>query len=301
MKMPPPDLQNSFGRKAAIISFWSSIAGLLAFASLAAVLQLLGGEKPGIMFVAMGVAALIWLNGFAMGMVALLGMKESGRRGVLGRAVTGMVLNGLFLTVVLGGAYFAVHGEKLRQAQKKAAVEADKNVAKHILELRQDYENSQSTMTNPPVLEMSSVQSLEDLKKREEQVRTFIKADQAMQEFWTNASRLYREELARSPTSDEMRIESQNQFEKSAGLNNPVISQMRAADVRWGEAILNKLQFMERHWGDWRYDSGAKKIMFTRQIFVEESQQLSEEIAKARGDVLRLQQESKEWKLSHHH
>jgi hypothetical protein len=70
--------------------------------------------------------------------------------------------------------------------------------------------------------------------------------------------------------------------------------------MRYGQTLLNKLQFMEMHWGEWQYDAANKKTMFTREGLLDESQKLSEEIAKAREDVLRLQQEAKEWKLSHH-
>jgi hypothetical protein len=192
--------RNSFGRKAAIISFWSSIVGLFAVAILAVVLQQLGGKKPAIMFAAMGAGALMWLNGLAMGAVALRGMRESGRQGILGRVLAGLALNGLFLAMACGAVYFVVHEQNLKQAQSNAAAQASNKILNRVLLLQREFVNSQWALTNPPVLEMSSVQSREDLEKRRQAVRKFIHANEAMQEICANAMQLYREELIRIQT-----------------------------------------------------------------------------------------------------
>jgi hypothetical protein len=99
---PPPvpvtaQNHNSFAKQAALFSL------LAPFVSIGINIcgnQAVQGNRVG-MFVLGGTCTLLILLGFVFGIVALIGMRKHGTKGILGKALAGVCLNGIILLFAL--------------------------------------------------------------------------------------------------------------------------------------------------------------------------------------------------------
>lgn len=179
-----------------------------------------------------------------------------GRKGILGRVLIGMVLDGLLLCVALCLTGFGIYVSELTAKQKQQeASDEQKFEAKlkavnvgftsQVKKFQSRYESSAAELTNPPLLEMAAVKNREELKDREQKVREFIAACDAFREFSENPSEVYRQELMQQQLSPKGRERLLNDFLKSISEKNPQIIVLRQADVRRAEALLKAVTFLE--------------------------------------------------------
>lgn len=113
----PPQLpQTSFAHQAARGSLLAPVLAILvgiASQSLSAS----SGPVPGMAHVITGAAAaLLILAGFVLGIVGLCGMNKYGTRGILGRSIAGLLINGLLLAIFAFGLVAGL-GNRLKSQQ----------------------------------------------------------------------------------------------------------------------------------------------------------------------------------------
>lgn len=97
---PLPDAAptgNSFARQAA---WFSLLAPFVAIGVNIVGQQAVQGNGAG-MIVLGGAGTLLILLGFVFGVVALFGMKKQGKKGILGKALAGVCINGVILFLML--------------------------------------------------------------------------------------------------------------------------------------------------------------------------------------------------------
>ena len=99
---PPPlpsaaQTSNSFARQAALFSLLAPFVaiGINIFGH-----QAVQGNRVG-MIVLGGTCTLLILLGFVFGIVALIGMRKHGKKGILGKAITGVCINGVIIFFML--------------------------------------------------------------------------------------------------------------------------------------------------------------------------------------------------------
>jgi hypothetical protein len=99
---PPPLISavppaNSFARQAALFSLLAPVVsiGINLFGQ-----QGVQGNRIG-MIILGGTCTLIILAGFVLGIVALFGTKKHGRKGIFGRAIAGICINGILILFML--------------------------------------------------------------------------------------------------------------------------------------------------------------------------------------------------------
>jgi hypothetical protein len=311
----PP--QKSFSKRAAKLTLWSPFAGLLILiVFMAAIGERNGGPHLVIASSVMAVCWLIWVAGLVLGIMALRRRKTEGRKGVSGRAFTGMTLNLLFLGVTIWGVVMVVgmeaeitkmrdktaetEAEKVRAKvgdgealQKELAAYADRAFAANVLELQKKYQTSAAALTNPPVLDMTLVQSKEDLRAREEAVGDFITASKDLRDFCDSAPDFYRRELLKHKLTPEAREASLKKFDQSLRGMNPAIVALREADVRRGQAMLKLVTFLEANWGKWEYSPETDRLRFQGSKLSEDYHRANQELKDLSTETMRLQAELK--------
>jgi hypothetical protein len=292
----------SVGRRTAKLALWSPFVGLF----LMFVLGYIAGNgddvslRSGIAIYAS--CSLFFAGGLVLGIKALRRMKTEGRKGILGRALTGMVLNGLLLcvSICLTGICIYVSELLAKQKEKEASDNQKYEAAMkglnlgfglQVKKIQTQYESSWAALTNPSVLDMAAVENKEELKLREKKVAEFVAACNAFREFSENPTEVYRQELLKQPLSPKARERLLKDFAKSNSGKNPQIIALRQADVRRGEALLNVVTFLGATWGQWEYFPATKEIRFKRTAEAEEYETDLKEFSTATDEALRLKEQ----------
>src|SRR5215467_7600789 len=132
-QLPPPlpeqyRRSSSFAKKAAIFCLWSPLLALLVTLAGTSVLQSHRSEFWSQMLIS-GASVLVVLAGLLFGLFGLSEMKRYGRKGIFGRAVTGVALNcvmlGVFAVVVVGSL---TRARERAQANKQAMAKVHETV-----------------------------------------------------------------------------------------------------------------------------------------------------------------------------
>lgn len=100
MEEPETQLASAGGgaRFAATFSLLAPLGAVVIYVFLFAFLRFHGGTSMMVISIFGLLAPLLFLAGFVSGIIALASMKRCGRKGILGKATTGLCVNGLFLT-----------------------------------------------------------------------------------------------------------------------------------------------------------------------------------------------------------
>jgi len=296
--------RKSCGVRLAKLALWSPFAGIL----LLMVLPSAMGNPDNILrsVIAAGISALFFAGGLVLGIKALRRMKYEGRKGIMGRALTGAALNGLLLclVIVLSGAstYLWELTAKLKAQIASAAQETNAKVAllqavsqefgSKMKDLAKKYESSWAALTNPPVLDMASVKSREELKVRREMVDEFIAESKALLDIAEHGTELYRQELLKHDLPRELREAGVKGFAQSfSNSNTRTLIAMRHADVRRGEAILKVVNLLEETWGQWEHLPATRKLQFQDAAQAAEYNAAMKELNQATEETLGLQRQ----------
>src|SRR5687768_1790568 len=95
---PTPDNGGSFARSAAKFAVAAPLFVILLIALLPRSSDYAAATKPSI--IGAVVAVILLLAGFICGLIAVCNVGRFGREGLLGRAICGLVFNGVFLAVL---------------------------------------------------------------------------------------------------------------------------------------------------------------------------------------------------------
>ncbi|HXR07288.1 MAG TPA: hypothetical protein VN765_08155 [Candidatus Acidoferrum sp.] len=273
------------GLRAAKVSFWCPFGGTSVFILAVTAGATKAAGHPVLMFAVVGICNGIFAGGLWAGMAGLRRMKAEGRAGILGRALSGVVLNGVLLGFMLWLTGFLIRdaqrtaAERERQADLEvqqlrarvgggAALEkalmdnANESFTLDFQELQKRCDAAWKALTNPPVLDMGLVKTQADLRGREEAARRWIGACQDLGEFTEKMPEIYRRELLRHKLSPEARAAGLQKFVDALAAVNPTLIALRRAQVREGEALLRAVQLLDRTWGQWEYRPATHDIFF---------------------------------------
>lgn len=218
-------------------------------------------------------SSLFFAGGLTFGILVLRRMKVEGPKGIMGRALIGMVLNGLLLCgamVLTGYAIYAAEltaWDKRQEASANQKFEAELNAVQasfsaRLKELQGQYYSSWAALTNPPVLDMAGVKNLEDLKGREKKVAAYIAACNAFLQFSENPAEAFQQELMKQPLHPKTRERMLNDFTNRISGKTPQILALRQGAVHQGDALLKAVTYLDTTWTQWNYVSATKQIQF---------------------------------------
>jgi hypothetical protein len=290
---------NSLGRRMAKLTLWSPFVGLFLMCLLGYIVG-----KGDDVSLRRGIAidassSLFFAGGLVLGIKALRRMKIEGRKGIMGRTLTGMVLNGLLLCVLVCLTGFSIYVSALLAKQREKEASDNKTYEDamkglnlgfglEVKKIQTQYESSWALLTNPSVLDMAAVQNREELKVREKKVATFVAACNAILEFSENSTEVYRQALLKQAFPPKAQERMLKEFRKSISGKNPQIIVLRQVDVRRAEALLKAVTFLDTTWGRWDYVPATKQLRFKRTAEAEEYNTDLREFSVATDEVLRL-------------
>jgi hypothetical protein len=294
-----------FAKRAAKLVLWSPFAGLFILIVFVATVGEQSAEAhPVFEAIIVTVCWLIWSAGLVLGIVALGRRKTEGRAGVSARAFFGLTLNVLFLGATIWGAATAaktnganakVAGETL---QKGLAAHADRVFAANALALKKKYEVATAALTNPPVLDVITVKSREDLRAREQVISEYITASKNMRDFYSNAAEIYRQELLAQKVAPETLEEYLKSFNTDVEDTDSTSTALRKADVHLGEAMLKLIALLETNWGKWQYSSEEHRLRFGETNLASDYGRVSHDLKVVSIEMQQLQAEGEKLRSS---
>jgi hypothetical protein len=304
------------GSLAGKLSFWAPFAGVSIFILSVAAGATKSAGHPVLMFVVVGISDFIFAAGLVVGIAGLRRMKMEGPRGILGRALSGVVLNGLLLGFMVWLTCFLIRdaqrtaAERERQAnleaqQLMARVGGGEALEKAIMEsanenftldfqgLQKKCDSVWAAVTNPPILDMERVKTQADLRARAETVRRWISACQDLREFTEQMPEIYRRELLRHKLPPEARAAGLQKFVDALAAVNPTLVALRRAQVRQGESLLRVVQLLNQTWGHWEYRSATHDLSFKDAKMSDDYNLAYKEFDEISGEARSLQEQIK--------
>jgi len=256
-----------------------------------------------------GISSLFFAGGLVLGIKGLRRMKVEGRKGITGRALTGVVLNGLLFCLMIfltGVGVFVVQVTAKQKEQEASAAQKRKEMVAlrdsltaefglKVKELVRKYQSTGTALINLPVLDMAPVKSREELKVREKMIGEFIAASKALQDLTEHGTELYQQELLKHKLPRTLREASVKIFAESfSAASNPQNIPRRQAEVRRGEAMLKVVTILDGAWGQWELLPATQKLEFKHPTQAAEYNAAVKEFSQANEESLRLQRQSSE-------
>ena len=297
-------------RKSAAIRFakwclWLPFVGFLALSTLAVVAGSHDGGSTTWTIAGLTLAALVFSLGLGFGVYALRIAKVEGRKGIFGRAVTGLVFNILFLVVTLVALGGSIYVATLLASQKGNQAADEKRT--HELSLLRDratgdfaakvkammtrYRDSAMALTNPPVLDFARVKTREDLKNRESVVEEYLASCRDLEVLAEKGPELYRKELETVQLPTRMIDATVKTFAKTFRSSAPSDPVVRKTEVRTGETMLKILTFVDDDWDALTYDAAKQKYNFKNTTEEAKYLRLCEEFNKSKQEFRDLELE----------
>jgi hypothetical protein len=292
-------LRNSTVKTAAKLSFWSPFAAGLSMAPVVALSELWDIHPMWAVWVSFAVCCLLILSGFVLGVVALVRMAQHGRKGVLGRAATGVCLNFVLICLISAGLPAITSQEVARRERQAAegqyvspALRIELSMT-HIAKLEASLEkeakirtnddailfralsdvmrNEHSNMSNyyaaveplmhGHILNTAGIQRPADLTQRQTMVLKFLLANSAVSNYCVSFSNDFRASLVNGgyPKS---KVEEETVSMGKSWTNLSQTMPMWEANNRWAESELRGLGLLISNWSNWSYDESLKKTVF---------------------------------------
>jgi hypothetical protein len=274
-----------------------------------------------------GTSCLLVLSGFVLGCVALAQMKRHGRKGVLGRAATGVSLNAGLICLIwacLTAAYNqgAISGTRptspsreaelgaglkealtraarMQAAFEKVAQQKSNNLtplAGPAIEFLQEEQTVLSNyyVTAKPLCQMhlldtANIESPGDLEKRQTLLLQYIEANKKVSNFCQKIATNFNTMGVKGglPRSTINRQATQLD-EKLNKMNLPAMWQV---NDQWARAELHALALLESNWQRWSYDGSLRKTVFHDEDVRNEFNRVVHEINSDERELRQLQQQ----------
>jgi hypothetical protein len=292
-------------------TLWSPFVGFFLFGLLGELVKSGNETTPKQWTALCGAFSLFFAGGITLGIKALRTSKLEGRKGIYGRALTGMVFHGLFLALMICLIGSNIWLLKLQTQQKQQEASDMQKVKKltdlrdaattdfglKVKELLEHYRSSGTALREAEVLNAASVRTQEDLKIREQIVSNFTASSKSLKELLEHGPELYDQELEKRNLPRRFRVTSVKAFTKTFYSNSaPNIWAYRQAEVRCGEAMLKWLNFLDETWGQWEYLSATQQIEFKDHEKLTEYNAVLAELSQASVEKVKLEQKAPQQK-----
>ncbi len=129
-------------------------------------------------------------------------------------------------------------------------------------ELKRMYDLTGTAMRSPSVLDMSGVTNAEDVRYRGEIIRDFMLTAEELRSFIKNSAAIFEGEVNRHLISESARAEILTGFSERNAKINPLIVEIRGAELRKCREMENLVAFLEQAWGEWTCDTASGELTF---------------------------------------
>ncbi len=331
----------SIYRRCALFSLWAPILTILFSIG---VRSALGGNTgqwvPVARVAAAAMVFLLFMASLVSGIVALCGMREEGKEGILWQSIVGIMLSlgifGVTGVLIIHGVQMAMQNHKATEAMTQTVRELQEeskrdfnrdhkigldsaqpkldkmktaldgmakegtgdavltaNASKAYLEklqvLMSEYTAGAKLLQSPPVMDMSGVESKEQLQAKRKVVEDFMAANEKLMAFFTRGEMTFRDELVRFKVPAEMTEQVLKGYRSSATERNILIVKIRQTDQQIGTAMLGMLDVLDANWGGWKYSAEKKKTIFSDKATLEKYNEFYRTMQLAGSEQKRLQ------------
>jgi hypothetical protein len=296
-----PDSQNdpsnlrrpqSFAKWAAIISVWSPFVAIIFSSTLFTSFKDAPIERAIRVGEAMfGGGGLLAVTGMAFACFALRATRRVGRRGVFGRAIFGLIANGLLVCAAVGlicsleNEYTEIQklkaqasaplspeaaARRLERARKimdrtagrmhgdaALVARASSEYLKKLRMIGDDYGAKIKALNGVFTGKLSSIQSRDDLRSRQVLIQQFIDANDLFQNFAARPDIAYSNELTAAGVSSNGFATAMQSF-----TSTPFATKPWDANRAFAQSQLQIVQFLETNWGRWSYTVSNDAIEF---------------------------------------
>jgi hypothetical protein len=303
-QMPSP-----FPFRAAKLTIWLPFAGIVIGPLLGTLIKSPEDELPmAKVLLIFGASGLIWTTGIVLAFAGFRGMKTYGRKGLFGRALFGVIANGLFLLTMacfLGIAFY-LHGFWAKRAQEeyewtKTHLREGETVDSRLLgvaiqefkeresALLKSYAGSISALSNAAPPRLESVRGKEDLQLLIEDIREFMAACKAWADFLGDLAYLYRRDMEHHKISPAARQASLTALLESRKASDVKWLAVLKTQIRVCELKIKQLTILEENWGQWQFvaaDFPARRLSFADQKRATAFEELEEEVLSLQRQIL---------------
>lgn len=311
------------------LCFWSPFAACLAFASIASFVLLAGIQHSLLaMWITFAVSGLMLVGGLVLGCVALVRMRRQGANGVIGRAVTGICLDLGLICLLCVADHSAVEdpsqsGIKQPSVGPAPGTEAamrhtlsgiDKKLAA-FEKVEQQKSNGLTLLAGPAIeflrneqtslsnyyvaakplvgarlLNMSNVESQDDLERRKALLLQFLDANRAVSNYYQNVESNFRDMATKGGLpNDTVQEQTKSMVTKLNGMSQ--LPDIWKNNDRWAKTEFRALDLLESNWEDWAYDDSSRKTVFNKENDRTEFNRIVAEINSIEKERTKLQQQ----------
>jgi hypothetical protein len=267
---------------------------------------------------AAGMGGVLAACGLACGWRALRVGRTVGYGGIFGRAVFGVIANGVLVCFAMIGvvAFFALGKqlEKLNTKQQtpgQLSFEAatarlartqrtldhlstndqgdaawvaatSSEFLKQLRMLGDDFAAKTKLINLQLASQVADVTSKDALQAKETVARDYLDANERLAEFSQNRNEIYRQGLIKAGVSSNSIATAMNSFSSQGSTQKPW-----EANRKLAQAHLTNLQFLETHWGEWSYTNS--RIVFQTESLERDYTKLTAQVTQAYEEVVRLQ------------
>jgi hypothetical protein len=128
------------------------------------------------------------------------------------------------------------------------------------------YEAALTAFREAEVLRPSNLKEQSQIERRREIVRTLLAANAGLKQIIADSEKTIRADLVRNkiaPAKTEAVIKG---FNSKAVPRNTLTLKIRDCDQRMGDAVLGALDLFDAHWGKWRFEPAANRIVFAQAL-----------------------------------
>ena len=152
-----------------------------------------------------------------------------------------------------------------------------------------NYAAAAKAVMQSPILDMSNVSGVEQLRAKKQLLRDFLRANDALEAFTTNRLELYRQELQRASVPAAEVDKALTAYEEISPDKDDLARRIRADDRVLGQSFLGMLDILENNFGKWKYNLERRKVMFEDDATLDKYVTLREQAEYAGKEQQRLQ------------
>lgn len=180
-------------------------------------------------------------------------------------------------------------GEKL-SGHHKVIMEASAAYAEALQREMKKYNAAVTAFQAAEVLNAGAIENQAQIAEKRTVVENFMAANASLTVFMKQSGQVYEKELRQRKLPEATLQEVLRGFNRSAGLRQPLLMEIRTCDERLGKAALGALDLLDKQYGKWRYVAATEQINFTDDAAIDQYNGFMKEINQAAEDQAAAQE-----------
>jgi hypothetical protein len=216
--------------------------------------------------------------GIVSGIVALCGIARHGKDGILGSAITGLVIYALLIASLIPNFQMS-YVRPITRRERMAMAQASIVLYDQFGGPEQDFQAQSKTLREGKVMDFTAVTERSQLAGRRALVLEFLAAYDRIKDLGASSDKLYRAELLKQGLTGEAVDSILSRVNRSASI---LAIRIREQDSIMARDMLGLIKLMDETWGLWKVPPDKQSILFDRDADRESYQLLLQNIDRSR-------------------